>query len=311
MLDSAVHEQDPDRALIRAAIIIPGGSDRQIREPAVVEIANAGDRGAEVIISIQVTVKSPRAVGHFLPSINSTTRFHHQDPDRARVVGAVVIIRGAYRQIRDPVAVQVPGAGNRAAEAVIVIEVPVKAAGALRYLLLLPDPAPGIEKQYPQATPIHATIVIPGRPGREVKSAIAVEITDTRNRTAKQVISIEISPKTACIAGDLLFPVHPPVVVHEQDPDGALVVAIVIIKGGAHGQVPDTVSFQVAEIGDGAAELIPVAEISIKTAAVRGDLLFVTHPNPGIRIPARRITFTGIIRTLEITGACQQQTGYQ
>ena len=80
--------------MIHATRVIPGGPDRQIREPAVIEIANAGDRGAEVIVSAQAATKPPGAVGHLLPAINPAIHLHVQDPDSTRVVGAVIIIRG-------------------------------------------------------------------------------------------------------------------------------------------------------------------------------------------------------------------------
>jgi hypothetical protein len=163
-LDSAVHKQDPDRALIGAAIIIPGGSDRQIRDPVIIKIACTGDRRAELIVGIQVAVKSPRVLGNYLPAINLAIRLHRQDPDRARVVGTVIIIGSAYRQIPDPIAAHVPDIGKRTAETVIIIEIPVKAAGTIRYVLLLQNPAPGIEKQYPDAPRSVPPSSLPGAP---------------------------------------------------------------------------------------------------------------------------------------------------
>jgi hypothetical protein len=288
-LTLGIEKQYPHTAAVRATIIIPGHPDSQVRDPIIVKITNTGDRRAEVIISFQVAVKPPGSVGHLLPRINLAIRFHHQDPDRASIVGAVIIIRGAYRQIRDAVAVHIPDNGNRATKTIIVMEIPAKAAGIVRYLLFLLDLALGIEKQYPHTAPIRATIIIPGYPDSQVKSTIGVEITDTCNRTAKQVVITEVSSKTTCIAGDLLFLIDPPIVIHEQDPDRALVAAIVIIKGSAHGQVPDTVSFQVAGFRKRAAELIPAVEISIKTATVCGDLLLAAYPDLDIRTSARRI----------------------
>jgi hypothetical protein len=74
-LVSVLHKQNPDRTLIRATIVIPGGPDRHIRKSTVIEITNSGDRSAEVIISIQVAIKSPRFLGNLLPGINAAVCF--------------------------------------------------------------------------------------------------------------------------------------------------------------------------------------------------------------------------------------------
>ena len=51
-------------------------------------------------------------IAQFSPDLTLQS-IHKQDPDRACVVGAVIIIRGAYYQIPDAVVVYVPDIGNR------------------------------------------------------------------------------------------------------------------------------------------------------------------------------------------------------
>jgi len=67
-----------------------------------------------MIVCFQIAVKSPHTAGHLLPRSHLAIRFHHQDPERTGIVGAIIIIRCAYRQIRDAIIVHVPDIGNRA-----------------------------------------------------------------------------------------------------------------------------------------------------------------------------------------------------
>jgi hypothetical protein len=261
-----------------------------------------------VIFGIQITVKATLFIRHFLPRTNRAVRIHKQDPDCTGIVGAIIIIWGTHRQIRDAITIHITDSRNRTTETVIIIKVASKTAFILRYLPFLQDLALTIEEQYPDCTPIRAIVVSPGRTDSQVRRTITVEIIDRRKRTAEQIIVIQISVKITSIAGDLLFLVHFTVAIHEQYPDGTPVLAVIII-GSTHGQIRDTVSLQVAGVRNGAAEFIAGIEISIKTAAVRGDLLFVGYLDPGTAGAAAGIV--GIIfRALKAIGTCEQQAGY-
>ena len=119
-VDREVKLLSTKRAAAKLGVKI-GTDAKVVAYETVNKITNAGNCGAKIIVSVQVTAKPPGFVGQRLPRINLALNVHHQYPDPASISRACIIMRGTDCQVRDAVAVDVPDIGNRAAQSVTVM----------------------------------------------------------------------------------------------------------------------------------------------------------------------------------------------
>ena len=85
-----VHKQDPDRSLVDAtdvievievesAVVIEGGANRKINPAAIVEVTNAGDGCAKMVITVQDAVEDTLRVRDLLQIKNFSVFIDEQD----------------------------------------------------------------------------------------------------------------------------------------------------------------------------------------------------------------------------------------
>ena len=111
-----VKKQDPDRAPVRSAIVIPDGPDGEFGHAVAVEITQACYGGTEEIILIEVVAKAAFRGANFLVVFDGSVVVKKQDPDRAPVLSAIVIACSPCDEFGHAVAVEISQACQGDAE---------------------------------------------------------------------------------------------------------------------------------------------------------------------------------------------------
>ena len=246
----AVHQHHVDGAAAGPARIVLGRAGGQIRYPVAVNIPDV-QHGAPKVVS----VGKRRAVGsravYLDGALYGAVAVHEHYMNRAAVGAALVVEGGAGRDVRYPVAVQVPDAGNgyakqvKAAKRRAVGRRAVYLGGALYC-----------------AVAVHehdVDLAAPRRAGGQVRYPVAVQVPYTRDRRPKEGIVGKRGAvgRRAVYLGGLFYGA---VAVHKQDMHGAAVGAALVVLGRAGGQVRHPVAVQVPHVRDRRAELVAVGK---------------------------------------------------
>ena len=196
-----VEQQDPHRAPVRSAIVIPIGSDGQggdgLRIGGAVEIAQARECDAEKVAVTEFTGEAAVEIANFLVMFDGSVVIKKQDPDRAPIRSARVVL-GSDGEVGYAVAVEIAQVRYGTSKFVFILKFAGEAAFGGADLLRAFDGAVVVEKQDPHGPAIDdSSIVILDSADGEVGDAVAVEIAQVCYGPAQIVQVFEPSDKIA------------------------------------------------------------------------------------------------------------------
>ncbi len=221
-------------------------------------------------------------VADLLMPLDRTVSMEEEDPDCAAVWPAVEILNRTHREVSNAIVVQIAEARYREPEVTAVIECAREAALGVADLLVALDRAVAVHEQDPHGARVRAPVGVLNRAHDEVRDAIAVQIAESCQRSAKPVAIVKRAGEAALGVADLLVGFDGTVGVEEERPQRAAVDPCRAVRGCAHGEVSDAIAVQVAESGHGLAESAAVVQESSKTAGGAADLLLALDRAVGI-----------------------------
>ena len=117
-----VEEEDPQRSVLGAAVVIGRGGGDEIADRVPVEITGKGQREAELVVVVERSGEPALGRADLGVGLHLTVDGEEEHVDRPAVGTAVVVGRGARRQVRRPVAVEVAHRGDGDPKEIEVVE---------------------------------------------------------------------------------------------------------------------------------------------------------------------------------------------